>query len=118
MDIQGPLPSKIPQEIPKMSEKGFQTERGESGYYGARNPLKEFNFSDCGEPTSALAISGLALHTNVHAVADGLFWFYRGQSVPLSFWYFQLLKAFLTFKSHVTTVLIAQNVAKALINDL
>ena len=31
---------------------------------------------------------------------------------------FSLLKPFLTFRSHITTVLIAQNVAKAKINDL
>ena len=36
----------------------------------------------------------------------------------LSSAYFQLLKPFLSFKSHITTVLIAQNVAKAYINCL
>ena len=40
------------------------------------------------------------------------------QAEQLSSAYFQLLKPFLNFKSHKITVLIAQNVAKALIVDL
>ena len=54
----------------------------------------------------------------VHAVVGGLFWFYHVLSSTAQFRRFSLLKPFLTFKSHITSVLIAQNVAKASINDL
>ena len=49
----------------------------------------------------------------VYALLAVLFWFYHVLSTTAQFRRFSLLKPFLTFKSHITTVLIAQNVAKA-----
>ena len=54
----------------------------------------------------------------VYAVAGGLFWSWLRLPCTAQLRKFSLLKPFLTFKSHITTVLIAQNVAKALINNL
>ena len=54
----------------------------------------------------------------MYAVAGALFWFYSMQATTAHLHRFSLLKPFLTFKSHINTVLIAQNVAKASINDL
>ena len=49
----------------------------------------------------------------VHALVGGLFWFYHVLSSTAQFCRFSLLKPFLTFKSHITGFLLAQNVATA-----
>ena len=54
----------------------------------------------------------------MYAVAGSLFCFFLHASSAAQLRIFSLLKPFLTFKSHIASVLIAQNEAKASINDL